>query len=681
MPSTLSKLVAYKPSLKEATPAIVGLSLAFVVVNLYKRRYKLGRNAAGPFLKKQATKKNEDKAHVDWVFLRKIYRIAKILIPRFFSCEVFYMGLIAVSLLCRTYADVWMITTSTRIEASIIDRDQKIFRNSVLSYFLAMPLISFVNSLLKFGLSELKIRFREKLTNHLYKQYLDGFTFYKMSNLDNRIANADQLLTQDVDRFCEGLVELYSNLSKPLVDVALYVFKLGGALGFQAPSKLFIYLLISGIFLTYLRRPIGKMTVVEQQLEGEFRFVNSRLIMNSEEIAFYQGNEREKISVTNSFQRMISHLRGLTLFRFSIGFLDNIIAKYCATMVGWYTISMPYFDFKNEKMMQKSKNELIQDYYNSGRMMFRLAEALGRLALAGREMTRLSGFTTRIDTLMNVLDDLRKGQYQRTMVSDASPDSPASEKRRLLEEAAVESGLTEAPDRLVPGSGEIFIQDNVIRFEKVPLVTPNGDVLIRSLDLEVTSGTNVLICGPNGCGKSSLFRVLGELWPLFGGRLTKPEKGKLFYVPQRPYMTLGTLRDQVIYPDKPADMRKKGIRDQDLVDYLEQVQLGYILSREGGWDSVQDWMDVLSGGEKQRIAMARLFYQRPQFAILDECTSAVSVDVEGAIYRRCRELNITLFTVSHRKSLWVHHEYYLHMDGRGSYEFAKIDENSTQFGS
>jgi ATP-binding cassette subfamily D (ALD) protein 3 len=116
-----------------------------------------------------------------------------------------------------------------------------------------MPLISVVNSFLKFGLSELKLRFRERLTNHFYKQYLTGFTFYKMSNLDNRIANADQLLTQDVDKFCEGVVDLYSNLSKPLVDVALYVSKIGGSLGFGAPSRLFFYLLASGAVLTYLR--------------------------------------------------------------------------------------------------------------------------------------------------------------------------------------------------------------------------------------------------------------------------------------------------------------------------------------------------------------------------------------------------------------------------------------------
>uniref|UniRef100_A0A914Z2K5 ATP-binding cassette sub-family D member 3 n=1 Tax=Panagrolaimus superbus TaxID=310955 RepID=A0A914Z2K5_9BILA len=665
MAAVFSRLAITGPQIRRLTPTLFGVGAFLIVINAYRRKHGLGRLRSNvPHSKKQENggKKAAEKSHVDVKFIKKLIRISKILIPNFFSTEVFYMILIAVTLLCRTYADVWMIMTSTGIEAAIIDRNKTLFRDSVFHYLLCMPTVSVVNALLKFSLSELKLRFRERLTNHLYSQYLDGFTFYKMSNLDNRIANADQLLTQDVDRFCEGIVELYSNLSKPLVDVALYCWKLGGALGFQAPSRLFFYLLISGVFLTYLRRPIGRLTVVEQQLEGEFRFVNSRLIMNSEEIAFYQGNEREKQSVMTAFQRMISHLRSVILFRFGIGFCDNIIAKYAATVVGWYTVSRPFFNKSNTNMMAKSKNELIQDYYNSGRMMFKLAEALGRLALAGREMTRLSGFTTRVDTLMEVLKDLQTGKYERTMVADGAL-------------AAASSKL------LSPGSGELIIRDNIIKFEDVPLVTPNGDVLIPSMSFEVPSGRNVLICGPNGCGKSSLFRILGELWPLFGGTLTKPAKGKLFYVPQRPYMTLGTLRDQVIYPDKPSDMRKKGITDRDLIEYLDRVQLEYILQREGGWDSVQDWMDVLSGGEKQRIAMARLFYHRPQFAILDECTSAVSVDVEGAMYNKCRELGITLFTVSHRKSLWIHHDYYLKMDGQGKYEYEKIDDNVEEFGS
>ncbi|ROT64990.1 hypothetical protein C7M84_017044 [Penaeus vannamei] len=215
-----------------------------------------------------------------------------------------------------------------------------------------------------------------------------------------------------------------------------------------------------------------------------------------------------------------------------------------------------------------------------------------------------------------------------------------------------------------------------------PLFTPKWEtVLVRELNFEVKSGMNVLVCGPNGCGKSSLFRILGELWPVFGGTVTKPSAGKLFYIPQRPYMTLGTLRDQVIYPDSHGDMIARGITHDTLRELLHQVQLTHILDREGGWDAVADWMDVLSGGEKQRIAMARLFYHKPQFAILDECTSAVSVDVEDAMYQYCSKVGITLFTVSHRKSLWKHHEYYLHMDGRGSFEYKRIESDTQEFGS
>jgi len=138
-------------------------------------------------------------------------------------------------------------------------------------------------------------------------------------------------------------------------------------------------------------------------------------------------------------------------------------------------------------------------------------------------------------------------------------------------------------------------------------------------------------------------------------------------------MTLGTLRDQVIYPHTKPDFENKGMTDDALLGFLKKVHLEYLVDREGGWDSVQDWMDVLSGGEKQRIAMARLFYHQPQFAILDECTSAVSVDVEGFMYTHCREIGITLFTVSHRKTLWKYHEYVLQFDGRGAYVFKPME--------
>lgn len=111
-----------------------------------------------------------------------------------------------------------------------------------------------------------------------------------------------------------------------------------------------------------------------------------------------------------------------------------------------------------------------------------------------------------------------------------------------------------------------------------------------------------------------------------------------------------------IYLNFREEMQRRGKSDADLAMHLERVQLSYLLQRDEGWDTVADWIDVLSGGEKQRIAMARLFYHRPQFAILDECTSAVSVDVEGSMYQYCRESGITLFTVSHRKSLWKHHD-------------------------
>ncbi|KAL4094155.1 hypothetical protein PRIC1_009818 [Phytophthora ramorum] len=648
--------VQSKSSAVASISALVGLALA-IRENGRRKVNSSYQESASVTARKQP---GQLKAAVNGDFYRRFLRLFRVIVPGPFTAEVGFAALVAVMLAAKTSFDVTVLHLFTSIERAIVSRSQQDFMRQLRRFMAVMLPMSCVNCLLKYGQTELSLRFRARLTQHLYDQYLQGFVYYKVANLDSRVSNTDQLLTVDVERFSNSVTELYLNVSKPLLDIAIYSAKLTSSVGVQAPAIMLSYLMTSGVFLTWLRQPMGRFTTAEQQAEGAFRFMNSRLTTHSEEIAFYNGNAREKGILDESFHRLIDRIRSGRQFRIAVGAIDTIVAKYLAIVVGYYVVSKPFMDPSGARLAGLTYAERMEDYFRSGKMMINLAEATGRLVLSGRELTRLASFTARITELMDVLADLSDGNCQRS----------------LVETDAVKPKLA-----LQWTTGELHYCDHVIQFENVPLVAPNGDVLVSSLNLKVTTGMNVVVAGPNGCGKSSLFRTLGELWPLCGGKLTKPRRSGLFYIPQRPYLTLGSLRDQVLYPHSRNDFHAAGHCDEDLMHFLEKVQLRHLVEREGGWDVVRDWTDVLSGGEKQRLAMARLLYHKPQFAILDECTSAVSVDVEGAMYSYCREQNITLFTVSHRRSLWKYHEFVLQFDGRGNYQFKRIEEVDGTFGS
>jgi ATP-binding cassette, subfamily D (ALD), peroxisomal long-chain fatty acid import protein len=268
-----------------------------------------------------------------------------------------------------------------------------------------------------------------------------------------------------------------------------------------------------------------------------------------------------------------------------------------------------------------------------------------------KEVTELAGYTSRVSTLLDVIEDVQAGHFEKNLVSSVSVE----------ENAAV-----------LRGRGTIIESDD-IEFKDVPIVSPNGDVLVRALSFTVKRGAHLLIVGPNGCGKSSLFRILGGLWPVYGGTVVKPPFEDIFYIPQRPYLSRGSLRQQIIYPDSVREMRQRGTTEADLLRILKTLDIAHIVDREGGWDAEAEWADVLSGGLQQRVAMARLFYHQPKFAILDECTSSVTLEVERVMYEEAKRLGITLMTVSHRRSLWKYHEMILQFDGQGNYVFTKLD--------
>lgn len=492
-------------------------------------------------------------------------------------------------------------------------------------------------------------------------------TFYTLSTLDDRINNADQLITVDVSKFSKSLAELYSNLAKPILDMVIYNYSLSRSVGGEGLFMMSLLVQISANVMRALTPPFGKYVADEARLEGEFRFQHSRLIDNSEEVALYHGHEAEKDTLDKGYFTLIKHVNRILRRRFYHGVMEDFVIKYFWGALGLVLCSVPVF-FKVPGQTLHSMGDRTESEYNgllsccwrliselgfvtNRRMLLSSSDAFGRVMFSYKEITELAGYTSRVSTLLDVMDDIQAGRFEKKLVSSAG---------------------TEENSAILRGRGEVSEGED-IEFVDVPVVSPNGDVLVRKLSFSVKPGEHLLIVGPNGCGKSSLFRILGGLWPVYGGKVRKPPFSDIFYIPQRPYLSRGSLRQQIIYPDGVREMRDKGVTDTDLYRILSIVEIEAIVDRSGGWDAEEEWRDVLSGGLQQRVAMARLFYHAPKYAILDECTSSVTLEIERVMYETAKGLGITLMTVSHRRSLWKYHKNILQFDGQGNYIFTKLD--------
>ncbi|KAL2003331.1 hypothetical protein VTN02DRAFT_4241 [Thermoascus thermophilus] len=620
------------------------------------------------------------KPGLNLAFLHQFLSLLSIMIPRWNSKETGLLVSHSVFLMLRTYLSLLVARLDGEIVRDLVAGNGRAFIWGIIKWCGIGTFASYTNAMIKFLQSKVSIAFRTRLTRYVHDLYLnDNMNYYKLSNLDGGVGQrADQFITQDLTLFCSSAAALYSSLGKPLVDLFVFNYQLYRSLGPLALTGILSGYFSTAAVLRKLSPPFGKLKAVEGKKEGDFRGLHSRLLANAEEVAFYGGADIERVFLVKSFKDLQRWLEGIYSLKIRYNMLEDIILKYSWSAFGYLITSLPVFlpawgglggamELAGAPGESGRERGRMKEFITNKRLMLSLADAGGRMMYSIKDLSELAGHTSRVYTLISTLHRVHANAYYRSRETQPEPYS------------------------LADVQGTIHNGFDGVRLEHVPIVAPSlypqgGDELIPSLSFIVHSGEHLLISGPNGVGKSAISRIVAGLWPVYRGLVSRPRNSGadgIMFLPQRPYLSVGTLRDQVIYPHSEMDMRENGRTDAELGRILKEAHLGYLPDREGGWDCRKEWKDVLSGGEKQRMAMARIFYHEPRYAFIDEGTSAVSSDVEGLLYERAKEKGITLITISTRASLKKYHTFCLTL-GLGSegeeWEFERIGTEKEKLG-
>ncbi|KAG9108382.1 hypothetical protein FRC07_008451, partial [Ceratobasidium sp. 392] len=550
-------------------------------------------------------------------------------------------------LLLRTALSVLVARLDGLIARNLVSADLKGFLRGIgLWLLLALP-SSYTNAMLRHLQNKIALGMRSRLSRYTHDLYLSGDNAKRYYRLglpgSGSIDGLDQYITADIAGFCEAASALYGNLTKPTLDMFIFTAQLARSLGRTGTIFLFINYFITARILRAVTPAFGRLAAVEAGLEGEYRMGVGRVGREAEEVAFYGGGPRELQILKRAYERLAGHASAISKIRTAYEWTEDYVVKYMWSAAGYCLIGFPVLATKTRdigvggeagsaevlgKVVDDAVATRTENYISSRRLLMSLADAGGRLMYAYKDLLQLAGLTTRTYGLIAALHGVK------------------------------------APEE--SGNGDVIL------LEGVDIVAPGevGDVLVRNLNLRVERGEHLMITGPNGVGKTAIARVLAGLWEANG----IVEGRGLMVIPQRAYMVVGTLRDQILYPMTYAEHIATGGTDAELMEILSHVHLAYLPEREGGWTTRKEWKDVLSGGERQRMGMARLFYHRPKFAILDECTSAVSTDVEGLMYQHAKDLGITLITISHRPSLNKYHKRLLTLwgDSTGSWTYTRV---------
>ena len=462
----------------------------------------------------------------------------------------------------------------------------------------------------------LQMRWRRWLTEVYLSQWLADRAYYRMALTDPSMDNPDQRIADDARLFVEDTLSLGIGLLNSIVTLGSFIFVLWSlsrtvtVLGVEIPGYMVWVALIYALLGTWLAHLIGRPLIALnfslQRLEADFRYALVRLRENTEGVALYGGEADEKRGLTQRFTKLMVNwwdimraTKRLTFFTAGYGQVASIFPIVVAAPA-YFAGRLPL-------------GGLIQTSSAFGQVQGSLSwfvDNYGKLTEWRATVQRLSGFTKAVAT------------------ARASATGPVAQ----------------------PGeAGRLTLHD-------MTLSLPDGRVLMADAALQVAAGDAVLINGPSGSGKSTLFRAMAGIWPFGTGKIALPKDARILFLPQRPYLPLGSLKRAICYPENEAEFSNAAV-----LTALGEAGLGHLAPRLAESDS---WTQRLSGGEQQRLSFARAFLLRPDWLFLDEATASLDPEAEDDLHARLKSLlpKVTIVSIAHRPAVAEFHDRVLRVE-------------------
>jgi vitamin B12/bleomycin/antimicrobial peptide transport system ATP-binding/permease protein len=496
-----------------------------------------------------------------------------------------------------------------------------------------------------FLLQRFVLAWRVWLTDRLAGDWLDGKAFYRSRFIDDTIDNPDQRIQADIDLFTAGngpLPNLPSNggtsstllfgaisAVTSMVSFTAILWNLSGTLsisGVEIPRAMFwiglVYVLIASVIAFWIGKPIIWLAFRNEKFNAAFRYALVRLRDASEAVAFYRGEIAERAGLRRLFAPVVANYKWYLNRTIGFNAWNYSISQSIVPLP--YLLQAPRLFAADIRLGDLTQSASAFNAIQDGLSFFR--NAYDAFAGYRAAIIRLHGLVV------------------------------ANEEARALPE------VTTLP-----------CTDGTVQLTAVEVRTPDGRQLIRPLDIRLEAGETLIVTGPSGSGKTTLLRSLAELWPFTTGTLTRPcGPNETMFLSQVPYVPLGDLRAVVTYPGEEGT-----VDDESLRSTLQKVALSHLVDR---LDEVHDWAKVLSPGEQQRIAFARILLTKPKVVFLDESTSALDEDLEFVLYQLVRsELPDTIVvSVSHRSTVEQHHTHELELLGEGEWRFSPLGDDEPE---